>query len=143
MFRHTPLRVAALALLAAAGIGYAFGASYFGLEILTEIAILAILVLALDMVAGFGGMVSLCHGAILGVSAYTYGILTAKLGYPALPSAVAAISAAASGRRAQSATACPPWARLMARWRSSPACGHGRSRPRRRSHRTQASEHPA
>lgn len=80
MFRHTPLRVAALALLAAAGIGYVFGASYFGLEILTEIAILAILVLALDMVAGFGGMVSLAHGALAGVGAYGYAMLQAQAG---------------------------------------------------------------
>ncbi len=80
MFRHTPLRLATLALLAAAGIGYAFGASYFGLEILTEIAILAILVLALDMVAGFGGMVSLAHGALAGVGAYAYAMLSTKAG---------------------------------------------------------------
>ncbi len=30
------------------------------------------LVLALDIVAGFGGMVSLCHGALMGVGAYAY-----------------------------------------------------------------------
>lgn len=45
-------------------------ADYFGFEILSEILILAILVLALDMVAGFGGMVSLCHGALMGLSVW-------------------------------------------------------------------------
>lgn len=80
MFRHTPLRYGALALLAAAALFQAFTAEYFGLEILTEIAILAMLVIALDMVAGFGGMVSLCHGALLGVGAYGYAILSIKVG---------------------------------------------------------------
>ena len=95
MFHQSPTRsvflVAALVGLAL----YAIYGGYFAREIVIEIAILAILAISLDVVAGFGGMVSLCHGAILGVSAYTYGILTAKLGYPALPSAVAAIAAAA------------------------------------------------
>ena len=80
MFRHTPLRHAVLVLLAAAALVQAFTAEYFGLEILTEILFLAILVLALDIVAGFGGMVSLCHGALMGVGAYAYAILSTKAG---------------------------------------------------------------
>lgn len=80
MFRHTPLRYGALVLLASAALFQAFTAEYFGLEILTEILILAMLVIALDMVAGFGGMVSLCHGALLGVGAYGYALLSTKVG---------------------------------------------------------------
>ena len=80
MFRHTALRYTVLVLLASAALFQAFTAEYFGLEILTEILILAILVLALDIVAGFGGMVSLCHGALMGVGAYTYAILSTKVG---------------------------------------------------------------
>ena len=38
------------------------------------------LVLALDIVAGFGGMVSLCHGALMGVGAYAYALLSTKAG---------------------------------------------------------------
>ncbi|MDO6730959.1 branched-chain amino acid ABC transporter permease [Marinovum sp. 2_MG-2023] len=76
MFRHTALRYAALGLLASAAVFQAFTADYFGLEILTEILILAMLVLALDMVAGFGGMVSLGHGALMGVGAYGYALLS-------------------------------------------------------------------
>lgn len=67
MFRHTPLRLGTLAALFAGLLIAALTAGYFGLEIVTEIAILAILVLALDIVAGFGGMVSLCHGALMGL----------------------------------------------------------------------------
>jgi branched-chain amino acid transport system permease protein len=80
MFRHTPLRYAALVLLAALALFKALTADYFGLEILTEILILAVLVLALDMVAGFGGMVSLCHGALMGVGAYAFVLLSTIAG---------------------------------------------------------------
>ena len=80
MFRHNTLRYGALVLLASGALLHAFTAGYFGLEILTEILILAMLVLALDTVAGFGGMVSLCHGALMGVGAYAYAILSTKAG---------------------------------------------------------------
>ncbi|MBV2361482.1 branched-chain amino acid ABC transporter permease [Thalassococcus sp. CAU 1522] len=80
MFRHNSLRYAVLILLAVAALFQAFTAEYFGLEILTEILVLAILVLALDIVAGFAGMVSLCHGALMGVGAYAYALLSTKAG---------------------------------------------------------------
>lgn len=98
MFRHTPLRYAALALLLCAALFNAITAEYFGLEILTEILILAVLVLALDMVAGFGGMVSLCHGALMGVGAYAYVLLSSVLGIapPVAMAGAIAITGAAS-----------------------------------------------
>lgn len=92
MFTHTPLRLATLALLAAASLTYAFTAGFFGLEILAEIAILAILVIALDLVAGFGGMVSLCHGALLGVGAYAFTVAANDVGLTALPAMILAIA---------------------------------------------------
>lgn len=98
MFRHNALRYTALVILAAGALFQAFTADYFGLEILTEILILAILVLALDIVAGFGGMVSLCHGALMGVGAYTYALLSTKAGIAppvAMAGAIAVAGAAA------------------------------------------------
>ena len=92
MFRHTTLRYAVLVLLAAAAVFQALTADYFGLEILTEILILAMLVLALDMVAGFGGMVSLCHGALMGVGAYAYALLSTTAGVTPLASMAAAVA---------------------------------------------------
>ncbi|MFN3614789.1 MAG: branched-chain amino acid ABC transporter permease [Rubrimonas sp.] len=83
MFAHTPLRLAMLAVLLAVAVARALTADYFGLEILAEIAILAILVIALDLVAGFGGMVSLCHGALMGVGAYAFAMATTAHGVPA------------------------------------------------------------
>ena len=92
MFRHTPLRIGTLVLLGAAAILYGLNAEYFGLEILTEIAILAILVIALDMVAGFGGMVSLFHGALMGIGAYGFTLLATKAGVAPLPAMIGAMA---------------------------------------------------
>ncbi|WP_066701723.1 branched-chain amino acid ABC transporter permease [Celeribacter ethanolicus] len=98
MFQHSALRYTALILLAVGAFAQAVTAGYFGLEVLTEILLLAMLVLALDMVAGFGGMVSLCHGALMGVGAYAYAILTTKAGLAppvALGGSIAVTGAAA------------------------------------------------
>lgn len=96
MFRHTPLRYAALAILFTGALFQAFLAGYFGLEILIEILILAILVLALDLVAGFGGMVSLAHGALMGVGAYAFVALAAKGGLDPWVAALAAVAITAA-----------------------------------------------
>lgn len=88
MFRHTPLRYGTLVLMMVGALIAAATAGYFGLEILIEILVLAMLVIALDMVAGFGGMVSLCHGALLGLGAYAYATLSGMVGMP-IPLAMA------------------------------------------------------
>ena len=96
MFRQTlPRTLVLFATLAGLGI-YAATGGFFARELVVQIAILAILAISLDVVAGFGGMVSLAHGAMMGLSAYTYAILSVKLGWPPLPSAVLAIGASAS-----------------------------------------------
>ena len=50
--------------------------------ILTEIAILALFALSLDLLLGYAGIVSLGHAAFFGFGAYCAGIL-AKYGMPA------------------------------------------------------------
>lgn len=92
MFKHTPLRIVTLLALLAGMIVAAFTAGYFGLEILAEIIVLGILVVALDLVAGFGGMVSLCHGALLGFAAYSFAVFTGYVGWDAFPAMLAAIA---------------------------------------------------
>lgn len=95
MFHQTlPRTFVLLATLAGLGI-YAAEGGFFAREIVVEIVILAILAISLDVVAGFGGMVSLAHGAIMGLSAYTYAIVSVKLGWPTLPSALLALCASA------------------------------------------------
>lgn len=93
MFRLTPIRAALAALVLAALAGWATIGGYLAREIVAEIAILAILALALDLVAGFGGMVSLAHGAIMGVGAYGYALANLA-GLPAWPAAMVGIGVA-------------------------------------------------
>jgi branched-chain amino acid transport system permease protein len=93
MFHHTPLRLITLAALLIGLFAATLTAGHFGLEILAEIMVLAMLVIALDLVAGFGGMVSLAHGALLGFGAYAYAMMTGSLGWSAAPAMVAAILA--------------------------------------------------
>lgn len=95
MFHQTISRTIILLITLVSLAIYAANGGYFAREIVVEIAILAILAVSLDVAAGFGGMVSLCHGAMMGIAAYSYAILTAKLGWPTLPAAVAALAASA------------------------------------------------
>jgi branched-chain amino acid transport system permease protein len=67
-------------------------------HILTMISIYAVLGLSLNLVLGFGGMLSLCHAAFYGIGAYTFSLLMMDAGFPflaALPLAVLASGVAA------------------------------------------------
>jgi branched-chain amino acid transport system permease protein len=81
VFHQTALKTAAIALLGAGAVVYAFLAGFYGRELLTEVAIFAMLAVALDLVAGYGGMVSLCHGALYGVGAYAFAAASVLLGW--------------------------------------------------------------
>lgn len=93
MFHQTPLKTAAILLLGAGGILYAFLTGFFGRELLTEVAIFAMLAVALDLVAGYGGMVSLCHGALFGVGAYAFAAASVLLGWGGAAGMLLAIAA--------------------------------------------------
>ncbi|HCH23824.1 MAG TPA: branched-chain amino acid ABC transporter permease [Oceanospirillaceae bacterium] len=81
MFYQTPLRTIMLITYVLVCIYVAFTAEYFGVEILTELLIFSMIAIALDMVAGFGGMVSLSHGALAGIGAYVFSTFATKLGF--------------------------------------------------------------
>ena len=70
MFHQTSLKTGVLAAIIAGLLAYAAFGGYFAREIVIEIAILAMLAVALDLVAGYGGMISLCHGAVFGLGAF-------------------------------------------------------------------------
>ncbi len=80
----------------------AAAASWFVLPqqhlLLNEVAILALFALSLDLVLGFGGIISLGHAAFLGCGAYVAGIL-AKAGYgdPVFGLVAAALAATVLG----------------------------------------------
>ena len=66
------------------------------LHLAVVIAIFSILLLGLDIVFGYTGEVSLGHAALLGIGAYTAGIMAEKLGIgmiPALPVGIAVAAA--------------------------------------------------
>lgn len=88
MFRQTGLRSATLAAILCALAAYAILGGFFDREIVIEIATLALLAVSLDLVAGFGGMISLCHGAIYGIAAYGFAAATVKLGLGTVPGMV-------------------------------------------------------
>ncbi len=93
MHTGSQFRAALVVVTFAALLGYWGLSGFFGKEIVTEIAIFAILAMSLDLVAGYSGMVSLMHGALLGFGAYIYALMAAKWGvYP--PVAMLAASAA-------------------------------------------------
>ena len=68
------------------------------IDLASRVVIFAIAALSLDFVLGFGGMVSFCHAAFIGVGAYAVGILAAYgvgNGFVQVAAAVACCSAMA------------------------------------------------
>jgi len=96
VFEQTVPKTLCVAAVASGLALYAIFGGYFAREIAIEIALLAMLAVSLDVIAGYGGMVSLCHGAIYGVGAYGFGAMTALGGHPASLSALVAVALAAA-----------------------------------------------
>jgi branched-chain amino acid transport system permease protein len=67
--------VALLAALALVPVYVALGGNYFLLSFFTRIVILAMAAVSLNLIMGFGGMVSFGHAAYLGIGGYVVGIL--------------------------------------------------------------------
>ncbi len=80
MFEQTPLKTISIFVILAGLTLYTIFGNYFSQELVVQVATLAILAIALDMVAGYGGMVSLCHGAIFGIGAYGYAVVNVLMG---------------------------------------------------------------
>ncbi len=55
---------------------------YYYLSILTMAGIFVIIVLGLNLLLGFAGQISLGHGALFGIAAYTTAVLTGTYGLP-------------------------------------------------------------
>jgi branched-chain amino acid transport system permease protein len=93
-----PTRLIVLALVVAA-IALPFTAPTYYMQFATKVLILGILAMALNLVVGFGGLVSMCHAAFYGIAGYALALAAPKY-EPAslwltLPLALAAASAAA------------------------------------------------
>lgn len=83
MAHNLPFRHALAVLTLAALLIFWTQAGYFGMEILAEIAIFAILAMSLDLAAGYAGLVSLGHAALFGCGAYMFALFTVLWGWPA------------------------------------------------------------
>jgi branched-chain amino acid transport system permease protein len=93
--------IIAVVVLAALGLVPVFSEPFY-IRMVSRIMIYALCAVSLDLILGYGGMVSLGHAAFLGVGAYTVGILaqhgiqTAWIAWPAA-AALAAVAALAIG----------------------------------------------
>lgn len=93
MFSHSRIKSVTMLLLLCGLAAYAALAGFYGRELVIEASALIILAISLDLVAGYGGMISLCHGALFGIGAYVFAMMTAVYGidpWLALPAAMAA-----------------------------------------------------
>lgn len=96
MFRQTQAKTITLTVIFAGLGAYTVLGDSFAKELVVEIAILAILAISLDMLAGYGGMVSLGQGAVSGLGAYAFAGLNVLLGTPPVLATVGAILVAAA-----------------------------------------------
>ena len=87
------LNVAVIVILAAVPAYAALTGNTFALTLFTRVVILAIAALSLNLIMGFGGMVSFGHAAYLGIGGYAVGILAKEgvgSGFVQWPIAIAA-----------------------------------------------------
>lgn len=95
MNRSERWRSAAAVLLLAGAVLAWFRADYFGHELLTQIAILAIFAMSLDLLVGFTGMVSLGHAAFYGLGAYATAAFSVMLEWSPWAAMAGAVGAGA------------------------------------------------
>lgn len=91
---------AALAALFALAIALPLVAPGYYIQFTAKAVLMAMLALSLNLVVGYGGMVSLCHAAFFGLAGYMLGFMTpdsaGALIWVALPAAVLAVAAVAA-----------------------------------------------
>jgi branched-chain amino acid transport system permease protein len=96
MFRQTPLKTLTFAAILAGLAAYTLTGGTFAKELVIDIAVLAILAISLDLIAGYGGMISLGHGAVSGAGAYAFAAATVLLGASPVAGLLGAILLAAA-----------------------------------------------
>jgi branched-chain amino acid transport system permease protein len=97
-----PVSIAIFTVLATLPVIAAFTGESYLLKLATRVMIFSIAAVALDLIVGFGALVSFGHAAFIGLGAYAVGILSAhgiREGLVALPAAIAlsALFAAVTG----------------------------------------------
>lgn len=77
-WRRTMLPVIVFGLLALVPLATRFGGEAYVLSFMTRVVVLALAAMSLDLLIGYGGLVSFGHAAFLGIGAYAVGILSAE-----------------------------------------------------------------
>ncbi|QBX57245.1 branched-chain amino acid ABC transporter permease [Nocardioides seonyuensis] len=80
MSSHPKALMALAATAAAALLPVVLGSPYY-IQIMTQLLIFTVLFIGLDVAVGHAGLVSMAHGALFGVGAYTTGVLTVTHGW--------------------------------------------------------------
>lgn len=88
-FRANWIPVLLFAALAVVPFGAAFGSEGFILSLMTRVVILGLAAMSLDLLIGYGGLISFGHASFLGIGAYAVGILSSH-GIGGLPIQIAA-----------------------------------------------------
>ncbi len=96
--RDIVLRLVLLALLVAAA-ALPWFASTYHVQLATKVLLLGTVAMALNLVVGFGGLVSMCHGAFYGIGGYALALMTPQYApaslWLTLPAAMIAAGVAA------------------------------------------------
>jgi branched-chain amino acid transport system permease protein len=67
------------------------GQNTFQVQLMAEVCVFALLIYGLNVVTGYTGQISLGHGALVGISAYTVAILVHHFDWPIVPSMLVAV----------------------------------------------------
>lgn len=89
--RLPAVRIAVAAIILLAGVPLLIPDSYY-LFLLTFAGIFVLAAMGFNILAGYTGIISLAHGAMFCIGAYTTAILTVKYGWSFWPAAVAAVA---------------------------------------------------
>lgn len=96
--RENLIRLALVVLLIAAA-ALPWFASTYHVQLATKVLLLGIVAMALNLVVGFGGLVSMCHGAFYGIGGYTLALMAPQYApaslWLTLPAAIVAAGLAA------------------------------------------------
>lgn len=100
MTRSPALSAALSAALVAAAVALPFATSDYYVQFASKALLMAMLALSLNLVVGYGGLVSLCHAAFFGLAGYVLGLLSPDSAgasiWVALPAALLVVTAVAT-----------------------------------------------
>jgi ABC-type branched-subunit amino acid transport system permease subunit len=113
MTRSPSAATSLLVVLLGLAVALPFVAPGYYVQFASKAVLMAMLALSLNLVVGYGGMVSMCHAAFFGLSGYMLGFMTADDAgasvWLALPAAVLVVAAVAAiiGALSLRPAACP------------------------------------